>query len=221
MVPQTNNMFAAGSWQSYCRRGKEKGRGGGRKREGRRDLSSLEPNNESVNKTPTHRQRHRARATSLSFVGGFRVGDGGFDVIRLVFSLLQMTDPQGIHEIHSRLPSISHNHWGVFFLDSPNNDDPAQAFSCTAEKGSKREREGDRRRERRVGKGKRKHQMRETRDFFDINQNNWRISLQLRSTDSFAHFVVGGEGENKLGSKHSNSNNNNKKQFHINLSYLR
>lgn len=22
MVPQTNNMFAAGSWQSYCRRGK-------------------------------------------------------------------------------------------------------------------------------------------------------------------------------------------------------
>lgn len=61
-------------------------------------------------------------------------------------------------------------------------------------------------------KGKRKHQMRETRDFFDINQNNWRISLQLRSTDSFAHFVVvvsiGGEGENKLGSNHNNNNNN-------------
>lgn len=62
-----------------------------------------------------------------------------------------------------------------------------------------------------MGKGKRKHQMRETRDFFDINQNNWRISLQLRSTDSFAHFVVvfvsiGGEGENKLGSNHNNNN---------------
>lgn len=86
MVPQTNNMFAAGSWQSYCRRGKEKGRGGGRKREGRRDLSSLEPNNESVNKTPTHRQRHRARATSLSFVGGVRVGassEGGMEGLTL------------------------------------------------------------------------------------------------------------------------------------------
>lgn len=156
-----------------------------------------------------HGQHHYRLSAELGW-GLPRRGDGGFDVIRLLFSLLQMTDPQGIHEIHSRLPSISHNHWGVFFLDSPNNDDPAQAFSCTAEKGSKREREGERRRERRVGKGKRKHQMRETRDFFDINQNNWRISLQLRSTDSFAHFVVGGEGENKLGSKHSNSNSNNK-----------
>lgn len=46
-----------------------------------------------------------------------------------------MTVPQGIHKIHSRLPSISHNHWGVFFFGSPNNDDPVQAFSCTAEKG--------------------------------------------------------------------------------------
>lgn len=58
----------------------------GRKREGRRDLSSLEPNNESVNKTPTHRQSHRARATSLSFVGGVRVGassEGGMEGLTL------------------------------------------------------------------------------------------------------------------------------------------
>lgn len=132
-----------------------------------------------------------------------------------------MTDPQGIHEIHSRLPSISHNHWGVFFFLTRQIMMTLRRHFPARQRKAARERDGERRRERRVGKGKRKHQMRETRDFFDINQNNWRISLQLRSTDSFAHFVVGGEGENKLGSKHSNSNNNNKKQFHINLSYLR
>jgi len=40
--------------------------------------------------------------------------------------------------------------------------------------------------------------MREARDFFDINQNNWRISLQLRSTDSFSHRVVIVEGEGEV-----------------------
>lgn len=40
--------------------------------------------------------------------------------------------------------------------------------------------------------------MHKTRDFFDINQNNWRISLQLRSTESFSHFA---ENEMKMKDK--------------------
>lgn len=44
-----------------------------------------------------HGQHHYRFSAELGW------GDGGFDVIRLLFSLLQMTDPQGIHEIHSKI----------------------------------------------------------------------------------------------------------------------
>lgn len=186
----------------------------GRKREGGSDLSSLEPNNESVNKTPTHRQRHRAPATSLSFVGGELVGwgkgfIGGFDVIRLLFSLLQMTDPQGIHEIHSRLPSISHNHWGVFFfLDSPNNDDPVQAFSCTAEKGSKERGRGE------WGRGK-----------GNIKCARHAISLTLIKIIGAFHSNFAQQTHSHILSSEEKAKINwgatTTQQFHINLSYLR
>lgn len=165
-----------------------------------------------------HGQHHYRLSAELGW-GLRRRGDGGFDVIRLLFSLLQMTDPQGIDEIHSRLPSISHNHWGVFFLDSPNNDDPAQAFSCTAEKGSKRER----------GKG-------EGRGVWGKGKGNIKcarhaISLTLIKIIGAFHsnfaqqthsHILSSEEKAKINWGASTATaTTTKKQFHINLSYLR